>query len=75
MVQGDGTGIRGFCTASAGQGGIEVGDMADESQRYPVCLEILSVGPAFREVDYRWLEKEVKAPQFQKRTPLFSPHG
>jgi hypothetical protein len=71
----DGTGIRGFCSAHAGHGGKGVGGMADESQREPGSLEILSVGPIFREVDYRWLEKEAKAPPFQKQAPLFSLPG
>jgi len=42
----------------------------DGRREGPVSLEILCVGPLFREVDYRWLEAYMKKPPFQKHTPL-----
>jgi len=68
-------GDPGFCSAYAGHGGKGWGRMADGNDREPVCLEILSVGPNFRELDYRWLEREIRMPPFQKQAPLLSLHG
>ncbi len=36
-----------------------------------INLEILSVGPQFREVDYRRLEDYVKRAPFYRKAPMF----
>ena len=37
-----------------------------------ICAEILAVGRQFRELDFRCLEKELKAPGFFRRSPLLN---
>lgn len=71
MERGSGVLLR-ICGARRQWGG---GRMADGNDREPVCLEILSVGPIFRELDYRHLGREIRAPPFQKQAPLLSLHG
>ena len=36
----------------------------------PVSLEVIAVGPLFRELDSRWLEKEMAKSPFSRRSPL-----
>jgi hypothetical protein len=74
-IAGDGTGIRGSAPHLRGTKAMGWGCMADGNCREPVCLEVLSVGPIFRELDYRWLEREIRTPPFQKQAPLLSLHG
>lgn len=69
-------GDPGVLPRNAGQGGKGVGiTMAEESRNEPVSLEVLSVGPLFREVDYRHLETEARGLPFRKKSPLCSFHG
>lgn len=43
--------------------------------KYPVSLEVISVGPQFRELDYRWLEDDIRKPVFSRIAPLFHGHS
>ena len=42
----------------------------ERKDKGPVNLEILSVGPVFREVDYRELWAYIKKPPFSRHAPL-----
>jgi len=42
----------------------------NEMEKDPVCLEILSVGPNFRELDVRWLGGDMKKPPFSRLSPV-----
>ena len=37
-----------------------------------ICVEILAVGPLFQELDFRSLEKDLRRPDFFRRTPLLN---
>lgn len=57
-------------TGVMGKLGKGVAVRPEEAVRGPVRLEILSVGPLFREVDFRRLYWDIKKAPFYKHVPM-----